>query len=77
MDYIMDISGKIELSDYSNIFDYINIINKNDNFTIRINKNNKKDIDLINSMLSRVNLNIYKSGYDAGGNYCITAKGIV
>ena len=31
-DYSMDISGNMGLSDYSNIFDYLNIIDKDDNF---------------------------------------------
>ena len=39
-DYTMDIGGKIELSDYSDIFDYLNIIDKDDNFMIRIAKDN-------------------------------------
>lgn len=47
-DYSMDIRGNIELSDYSNIFDYLNIIDKDDNFVIRINKDNKGDIGVIN-----------------------------
>ena len=50
-DYSMDISGNIGLSDYSNIFDYLNIIEKDDNFVIRVDKDNSRDIDMITSML--------------------------
>ena len=32
--YRMDIKGKISLSDYSNIFDYINIVDVCDRFMI-------------------------------------------
>ena len=72
-DYIMSISGKIELSDYSNISDYLNIIDKNDNFKIKINKNNKGDIDVINSLLNNNSFLIKHAGYDSYGNYCIDA----
>lgn len=73
-DYTMDISGKIELSDYSNIADYLNIIDKHDNFIIRINKKNKADIDVINSLLSNNKFSIMHAEYDSKGNYCIRAN---
>ena len=73
-DYSMDISGNIELSDYSNIFDYLNIIDKDDNFVIRINKENKGDIDVINSMLQDNRFIINYTQYDDFGNYYIIAN---
>lgn len=73
-DYSMDISGNIELSDYSNIFDYLNIIDKNDNFIIRINKNNNQDIELINIMLQDNKFIINHAEYDDFGNYYINAN---
>ena len=73
-DYSMDISGNIELSDYSNIFDYLNIIDKDDNFVIRIDKNNKGDIDVINSMLKDNKFIINYTQYDDFGNYYISAN---
>ena len=73
-DYSMDISGSIELSDYSNIFDYLNIIDKDDNFVIRINKDNKGDIDVINSMLQDNKFIINYAQYDEFGNYYISAN---
>ena len=73
-DYSMEISGTIGLSDYSNIFDYLSIIDINDNFIIRINKNNHKDIDLINSMLNENRFVINYTEYDSEGNYCISAN---
>lgn len=66
-DYSMDINGNIELSDYSNIFDYLNIIDKDDNFVIRIDRNNKDDIELINSMLQDNKFNINYTQYDDFG----------
>jgi hypothetical protein len=73
-DYSMDISGNIELSDYSNIFDYLNIIDKDDNFVIRIDKNNRGDIDFINSMLQDNKFTINHTEYDNFGNYYISAN---
>lgn len=73
-DYSMDISGEIGLSDYSNIFDYLGIIDINDNFVIKINKSNRDDIDLINSMLSETKFVINYTEYDKQGNYYINAN---
>lgn len=73
-DYSMEISGTIGLSDYSNIFDYLSIIDINDNFVIRINKNNHNDIDLINSMLNENKFVVNYTEYDSEGNYCISAN---
>jgi len=73
-DYSMDISGNIGLSDYSNIFDYLNIIDKDDNFVMRIDKNNKGDIDVINSMLQDNRFIINYTQYDDLGNYYISAN---
>lgn len=73
-DYSMDISGNIELSDYSNIFDYFNIIDKDDNFIIKINKNNQDDIGVINTMLQDNKFIINYSQYDEFGNYYINVN---
>ncbi len=73
-DYSMDISGNMGLSDYSNIFDYLNIIEKDDNFVIRIDKDNRGDIDMINSMLQENKFIINYTQYDDFGNYYISAN---
>ncbi len=73
-DYSMDISGNMGLSDYSNIFDYLNIIEKDDNFIIKIDKNNKGDIDMITSMLKGNKFIINYTQYDDLGNYYISAN---
>jgi len=73
-DYSMDISGNIELSDYSNIFDYFNIIDKDDNFIIKINKNNQDDIGVINTMLQDNKFIINYAQYDEFGNYYINVN---
>ena len=73
-DYSMDISGDIGLSDYSNIFDYLNIIDKDDNFIIKINKNNQDDIGVINTMLQDSKFVVNYTEYDDFGNYYINAN---
>jgi hypothetical protein len=73
-DYSMDISGNMGLSDYSNIFDYLNIIEKDDNFVIRIDKDNKGDINMITSMLKDNKFIINYTQYDDLGNYYISAN---
>ena len=50
-DYRMEIKGQIGLSDYSNIYDYLGIVEDDDVFTIKFDNSNKHDIDIINSML--------------------------
>lgn len=72
--YSMNISGNIGLEDYSNIFDYLKIIDKDDNFIIKINKRNRKDIDVINSMLQDNKFIINYTEYDSNGNYYINAN---
>ena len=64
--YSMNISG--------NIFDYLKIIDKDDNFIIKINKRNRKDIDVINSMLQDNKFIINYTEYDSNGNYYINAN---
>ena len=70
----MNISGNIGLEEYSNIFDYLKIIDKDDNFVIKINKKNQKDIDVINSMLEDNQFIIKYTEYDSMGNYYINAN---
>ena len=75
-DYSMDISGNISLSDYSNIFDYLNIIEKDDNFVIRIDKDNRGDVEMITSVLKDNKFILNYTQYDDLGNYYISANKI-
>ena len=59
-DYRMEIKGQIGLSDYSNIYDYLGIVEDEDVFTIKFDNSNKHDIDIINSMLKGVHLILKK-----------------
>jgi len=71
--YRMDIKGEIGLTEYSNIYDYLGIVDKEDSFTIIMNDNNAQEIGIINSMLKDNSFCIYEEGYNNSGEYYINA----
>ena len=73
-DYKMDISERLGLSEYSNIFDYMGVVDKNDSFTITLNSNSKEDINIITSMLKDSNFSILEEGVNKTGKYYINAN---
>ena len=73
-DYKMDIRGKLGLGEYSDIHDYMGIVDKNDNFTITLDTKNKQHISIITSMLKENDFNILEQGISSGGDYYITAN---
>ena len=73
-DYRMDINGTLGLSEYSNIFDYMGVVDSNDNFMITLNQANENDINMITSMLSDKDFHITDKGMGADGNYYISAN---
>lgn len=72
-DYKMDIHGSIGLSEYSNIYDYLCIVDKEDKFTISIDKENKDNLSTINSILQDNSFIVDNQGIDNNGNYFIKA----
>lgn len=72
-DYRMYIRGSIGLSEYSNIYDYLCIVDKEDKFTISINKENEDSIGTISSMLQDNRFTVDNQGVDSEGNYFIIA----
>lgn len=73
-DYKMDINGDLDLSDYSNIYDYIGVVDKNDNFTVTLKDKNEKNINIVTSMLRDSNFSILQEGLNDVGHYCISAN---
>lgn len=73
-DYKMDIRGKLGLSEYSDIHDYMGIVDKNDNFTITLDNTNKQHINIITSMLKEGDFSILEQGIDNSGDYYISAN---
>ncbi|NEZ46583.1 hypothetical protein FDF74_05060 [Clostridium niameyense] len=72
--YSLDIKGKIELSDYSNINDYINILDKRDEITINMDLKNNEDFEIICDILKRNSLNLYVQKKMGLSEYYIKAK---
>lgn len=73
-DYKMDIKGNLGLSEYSNIYDYMGVVDKNDKFTIVLDYRNEKDINIITSMLRDSNFKIDNEGHTNNGDYFINAS---
>ena len=71
--YRMDIKGDIGLTEYSNIYDYLNIVDRDDSFTIVLNTKNQEEISIIDSMLRDNRFCIYEQGYNNSGEYHINA----
>ncbi|MEG1003656.1 MAG: hypothetical protein RSD13_02665 [Clostridium sp.] len=72
-DYRMDIRGVIGLSEYSNIYDYLCVVDKEDKFTISIDREDEDSIHTINSMLKDNKFIVDENGYDKNGKYYINA----
>lgn len=73
-DYKMDIRGKLGLSEYSDIYDYMGIVDRNDNFTITLDQVNKQHINIITSMLKESKFSILEEGINKSGDYYISAN---
>lgn len=72
-DYKMEITGEIGLSDYSNIYDYIGIVDNTDSFYLSMNNSSNENISIVSSMLKDSGFNIINEGYDSNGKYFINA----
>lgn len=73
-DYKMDIRGKLGLGEYSDIYDYMGIVDKNDNFTITLDQSNRQHVNIITSMLKESNFSILEEGINNLGDYYINAN---
>lgn len=73
-DYKMDIRGKLGLGEYSDIYDYMGIVDKNDNFTITLDSCNRQHINIITSMLRESNFSVLEEGIGNNGDYYISAN---
>lgn len=72
--YKMDIKGELGLSEYSNIFDYMGVVDNEDTFTITLEKSKQEDLNMITSMLRGNSFEIIKSGVGKNGDYYISAS---
>lgn len=72
-EYRLDIRGSIGLSDYSNISDYIELVDDDDRFTITLEAVDSQNYDLICSMLKDRNFIIASKGEYSDNKMYITA----
>lgn len=72
-DYSLDISGKIDLSDYSVIDDYMKVVSNNDKLKISIDNNEVRESNIICSMLQSSDFYIQSKGSGHNGKYYIEA----
>jgi hypothetical protein len=72
-EYRLDIRGSIDLSDYSNISDYIELVDNDDRFTITLEAVDSQNFDLICSMLKDRNFIIASKGEYNNKKMYITA----
>lgn len=71
-DYKMNISGGINLSDYSYIHDYMGIIDSTDNFQIEMHDTDEEDVRVLCSILESDKFDIVdRKKFDKG--YLISA----
>lgn len=71
--YRMDIKGEIGLNEYSNIHDYLGIVDREDSFTIIMNNSKEEEIKIINSILKDNSFCVVEEGYDNSGEYHINS----
>lgn len=57
-DYRLNINGKVSLSDYSSINDYLEIPKKDDKVYIKLNYKSEDELDIICKILSNKGFNI-------------------
>ncbi|GAA0127238.1 MULTISPECIES: hypothetical protein [Clostridium] len=72
--YKMNIIGRINLSDYSNIHDYMEIIGPEDEFTVMMENSNEEDIQVLCNMLQTEKFNILEKGGSENGWLFIRAN---
>ncbi|ADK17159.1 MULTISPECIES: hypothetical protein [Clostridium] len=72
-EYKMSIKGKITLEDYSSIYDYIAIVNKNDKLTIVVDSNENENVEIVCNMLKNKYFTVNPNRPCDGGKYCIKA----
>ncbi|WP_373897426.1 hypothetical protein ACER0A_013015 [Haloimpatiens sp. FM7315] len=71
--YCLNIKGNINLSDYSNIYDYMQFVGQKDQLVINIKSKKDIDSDIIAEMLKNSDFNVEYEGGRNSETYCIKA----
>lgn len=72
-DYKMNIKGSLGLSEYSDIYDYMAVVEEKDNFMITLDSTSEHDKNMVTSMLKENKFNILDQGVNQLGSYYINA----
>lgn len=72
-EYKMSIKGKITLEDYGSIYDYIEIVKKDDELTIFIDSDEDKNVEIICNILKNKYFTVKQNKVCDVGKYCIKA----
>mgnify|MGYP000857305280 CR=1 FL=1 len=71
--YKLDINGIVNLSDYSSIYDYIDIVGEEDKLIVNIKDDDRDNYHIICNMLKDKGFDIIGSKKSSSCKYCILA----
>lgn len=71
--YRLEVRGSIDLSDYSNINDYIELVDSSDNFTVSFERVSSENVDIVCSMLQEKDFIINSKEEKGDGKICLSA----
>lgn len=57
--YRLDVTGNLGLMDYSNIYDYMSVVDMKDDFILKLNDMNEENFNMIYAMLKENDFNIH------------------
>lgn len=72
-EYRLDVKGIVNLSDYGNIYDYMDVVGVDDKFTITMDYLDEKNTELFMSILRYKDFIITHNGRNEQGKYYIKA----
>jgi hypothetical protein len=73
-EYRLDIVGDIKLGDYSNIHDYMGVIDQSDKFIITSKMKNSDEVGILCKMLENNYFKIVEQGKMKNGQYSVTSQ---
>ncbi|KEI01808.1 hypothetical protein [Clostridium botulinum] len=72
--YYLKVLNKMNLSDYSKIYDYMGLVNTEDKFIVDLSYSSLENTGIIYHMLKNHNFNVCCKGGNENEGLCITAS---
>lgn len=72
-EYRLEISGSVQLSDYSSIYDYMKLVDEDDKLTVTMDAENADNFELLIRVLQDNNFIVATKGGHDDGRYYISA----